>query len=110
MQMVIANRLSDGRVVFLDAGDRWVTSIDAGRLLDDGQGPAALATAKEHEAQALVVEPTLIEVEVSGARRRPVAMREAIRAFGPTMRPDLADSPALPGRVGAGRQSASSRG
>jgi hypothetical protein len=36
-----------------------------------------------------VVDPYLIEVTREGAVPRPVRLREAIRARGPTVRPDL---------------------
>jgi len=93
-QMVIANRLADGFVVFLGAGDSWHRSISEGRVFEDAdEAQAALATAKRHEAENVVVEPTLIEVTVDDAGQpRPVEIREAIRAFGPTI-----DGPAAAG-------------
>jgi hypothetical protein len=91
--MIIANRLADGRVVFLDAEDSWVAAIEEGVLLEEAQGPTKLATAKAHEARCLVVEPALIEVEEREGRRRPVAIREAIRAFGPSVRTELQAGP-----------------
>ncbi len=84
-QMIIANRLVDGRVVFLDAAAGWVTDIESGRVLAEHEAAEALALAKRHEADCTVVDPNLIEVTVEGGRRRPVAIREAIRAFGPTV-------------------------
>ncbi|MGB7214521.1 MAG: DUF2849 domain-containing protein [Gammaproteobacteria bacterium] len=85
-QMVIANRLADGAVVFLAAGDRWCTWIGDGRVLDEAEAELALATARRHEAENLVVEPSLIEVTVGDdGVPRPVAIREHIRAFGPTV-------------------------
>lgn len=85
-QMVIANRLADGFVVFLGAGDAWHRRIGDGRVLQsEGDAEAALAVAKRHEAENVVVEPTLIDVTVDEAGEpRPVEIREAIRAFGPT--------------------------
>jgi hypothetical protein len=97
-QMIIANRLTDGIVVFLAAGDRWVDSIDAGIVIDgEAESERLLATAQTHETQCIVVDPNLIEVTVEQGRRRPVAIREAIRAFGPTVRTDLEEPrPATP--------------
>jgi hypothetical protein len=89
-QMIIANRLSDGVVVFLARSDTWVPAIDDGVVIDDeADGQRLLAIAKEHEARSLVVDPNLIDVKVVNGRLRPVAIREAIRAFGPTVRTDL---------------------
>ncbi|HEX6994136.1 MAG TPA: DUF2849 domain-containing protein [Gammaproteobacteria bacterium] len=85
-QMVIANHLADGFVVFLGPDDRWCRWIGEGRVLEDpAEAEAALATAKRHEADNVVVDPTLIEVTIDEAGLpRPVEIREAIRAFGPT--------------------------
>lgn len=86
-RMVIANRLADGFVVFLGEGGTWHQWIGDGRVLeDDAEADEALATAKRHEAENLVVEPALIDVTVDEAGLpRPVEIREAIRAFGPTI-------------------------
>jgi len=85
--MIIANRLADGFVVFLNSDDGWSRSIRDGRILEnDAEADAALAVAKRDEAENIVVEPTLIEVAVDEAGQpRPVEIREAIRAFGPTV-------------------------
>lgn len=88
-QMIIANRLSDGRVVFLAPDERWVTAIADGLVVDESAAGDALDLAKRHEDRCRVVEPNLIEVVVDGDGPRPVAIREAIRAFGPTARTDL---------------------
>jgi hypothetical protein len=85
-QMIIANRLKDGVVVFFAAGDRWVPRISDGLVIEDeAERDRLLATAKVHEAKCLVVEPNAIEVVVEATGPRPVAIREAIRAFGPTI-------------------------
>ena len=86
-QMVIANRLADGLVVFLGPGDAWLRRISDGRVLQSAaEAEEALAVAKRHEAENIVVEPTLIEVSLDEAGEpRPVEIREAIRAFGPTI-------------------------
>jgi hypothetical protein len=89
-QMIIANRLGDGRVVFLAPSQDWDTSIEAAAVTDDDAGAQRLlGLAKQHEAESVVVDPQLIEFTVVEGRRRPIAIREAIRAFGPTVRTDL---------------------
>lgn len=83
--MIIANRLSDGRVVFFGGAGIWVQDIEAGTLIDDAaDGETLLRAAKSDEVRCLVVDPNLIEVEVVAGHRRPTAIREAIRAFGPS--------------------------
>jgi hypothetical protein len=89
-QMIIANRLADGVVVFLDPRENWEPSIGLGALIDgDTEAQRLLAVAKRHEAECRVIDPTLIEVEIENGQPRPTAIREAIRAFGPTVRTDL---------------------
>ena len=96
-QMIIANRLGDGTVVFLTAGRDWVPAIGAGAVIDDpAEADRLLEAAKQDEAANLVVDPNLIEVEIADGSPRPTAIREAIRAFGPTVRTDL---PAAPRRT-----------
>jgi hypothetical protein len=90
-QMIIANRLLDGLVVFWAGEAPWVESIDDGTLLE-ANAEEALARAKQDEDRCLVVDPNLIEVEVEEGRRKPTAMREAIRAFGPSVRTDLREA------------------
>jgi hypothetical protein len=92
--MVVANRLNDGRVVFLTAAGRWVESIADGSYVSDaGAAASLLARAQADEAANRVVEPYLIDVEETGGVRRPAAWREVIRADGPTVRTDLPPAP-----------------
>lgn len=113
--MVLASRLTDGRVVFLapagPTGPRWVETIADGVLATSkDEANALLAAAQAAEVANVVVEPYLIEVTEQDGRRRPVAWREVIRAEGPTVRTDGApadraeDSPQDAGpAVGNGR-------
>jgi hypothetical protein len=92
-QMIIANRLRDGVVVFLAEGDAWEPAIAAGSVIDnDGDAARLLAIAKQHESECQVIDPQLIEVEVRDGKPRPVAIREVVRAFGPTVRTDLTEA------------------
>jgi hypothetical protein len=85
-QMIIANRLKDGIVVFLAAGERWVPKIADGLVIEgEAERERLFATAKAHEARCLVVDPQPIDVVVEATGPRPTAIREAIRAFGPTI-------------------------
>jgi len=86
MRMIIANRLNDGRVVFYTAGGGWDLDIAAG-LGVEGEAEEAkhFAAAKADEAACKVVDPQLIDVKVEGGKPRPVAIREVVRAFGPTI-------------------------
>ena len=103
-QMIIANRLIDGVVVFLAPEGAWDTSIDKGIVIgDSAEATRLLAVAKEHERHCHVIDPNLIEVAMKAGQPRPVHIREAIRAFGPTVRTDSPDT------VSGGAVPASSR-
>lgn len=86
-QMLTANRLNDGEVVYLAAGGAWVEAIDAAQVLATAaDGEAALVTGQAAERHRVVVHAYLFDVTPD---RRPVKMREIIRATGPTVRRDL---------------------
>jgi hypothetical protein len=88
--MITANRLSDGVVVFQDADGGWREEFNrAAPLLDEAAKAAALARAERSEAENEVVGPYAIEIESRNGHFVPKALREAIRASGPTVRRDL---------------------
>jgi hypothetical protein len=85
LQMIIANRLTDGLVVFLSPAGEWVMDIEDGVLIEsDEHAESSLERARVDERECLVIDPNLISVEIHDDRRRPTAIREAIRAFGPS--------------------------
>src|SRR5580658_10099302 len=85
MNVLIANRLDDGEVVFWAKG-RWVKRFgEAEHFGDDGRGEAAEAEAKDQPT--VVVEPYLIEIAETEDGYAPVAYRERLRALGPTNLP-----------------------
>jgi hypothetical protein len=85
LTVLTANRLGDGRVVYLAKDDEWTTRLDAALLVrsDDEAERAELAGARA-EAERVVVEPYLIDVEFIEDGVRPARLRERIRAEGPT--------------------------
>ena len=92
MQMIIANRLIDGRVVFMDADAAWVDSIEEGILLETAADKDRLmGLAMRDVEDCVIVDPYLIDVVMDDGKRRPVEAREAIRAFGPSVRTDQPD-------------------
>jgi hypothetical protein len=92
-QMIIANRLRDGLTVFLAAGGAWVDSIQQGQLASAAEDAQRLLQGAEGAAAGnIVVAPYLIEVREQNGLRTPVAWRETIRAFGPTVEADRARS------------------
>jgi len=107
-QMLTANRLVDGDVLYWKGGD-WVLSLKDGDVFDDPQAAdAALAAAQKYVIANAVVNPYLFDVKTDAKGIHPVKEREIIRAAGPTVRFDLgkqAADPALrpPPRVPTGR-------
>jgi len=92
-QMIIANRLVDGVVVFLAPGAGWTPAIASGVVIDDeAEAQRLLGAVKELEARSPVIDPQVIQVKVEGATVRPTEIRELIRAFGPTVRTDPGDT------------------
>lgn len=84
-QSIIANRLTDGLVVFFVAAGDWTVDVDsAGVFEDEAAAQRAFEAARADETACLVIDPNLIDVTIKAGRVRPTAIREAIRAFGPT--------------------------
>ncbi len=89
-QIVTANRLGDGVVVYLAAGGAWSERVEEARVArDDEAGAALLAFAEGPEQGIVVVGPYLMEVAAETGAPRPLSNREVIRARGPTVRLDL---------------------
>ena len=89
-QVLTANRLDDGQVVYLATGAAWTHRLAEARIASDDETAAALqAAGARGVAERTVVDPYLFEVDPHGGAPRPLRMREAIRAHGPSVRPDL---------------------
>jgi len=88
--VITANRLTDGVVVFQTADAAWSEDFNRAAVMADAQSTAdALARAKHDEAANLVVDAYAVPVEERNGHVAPKALREAIRAAGPTNRRDL---------------------
>jgi len=89
-QVLTANRLIDGEVVYLDATGRWVERLGEAQLLTSpAEGEMALGKGLKAENERKVVHAYLFDVVAQGDALKPVKMREIIRAAGPTVRRDL---------------------
>ena len=92
--IVTANRLSDGAVVYLADEGRWSEVIACARVATaESEVETLLAVAAAMPTQ--VVGPYAIAVATDGGPVRPLHIKEAIRAGGPTVRPDLGKQAAL---------------
>ena len=87
MRIVTANRLSDGRVIYLGQEDRPVESVIEAAVFEEAQAGAALAGAASRPD--VFVNPYLVEVagDAFSGRDR---LKESIRAAGPTVGNSLA--------------------
>jgi hypothetical protein len=85
-QMITANRLRDGEVLYWKAGN-WVLALADGEVFADPKAAdAALAQATEYVTRNKVVSPYLFDVKVADGDIKPAKEREIIRAKGPTVR------------------------
>ncbi len=92
LQVVTANRLSDGIVVFLDDAGQWTSRLDRAAVARDGRGGEILLERGRAE-QASVVDPLLIAVvEHENGAIEPLSLREKIRASGLTFDAIAADA------------------
>ena len=86
-QMLTANRLRDGEVLYRK-GNGWALQLaDADVYADQSSADAALAAAQGELKQNDFVAPYLFEVRTDGGKVTPVKEREIIRAAGPTVHP-----------------------
>jgi sulfite reductase (NADPH) hemoprotein beta-component len=85
LQMLTANRLRDGGVLYRK-GDGWTLSMGDGDVYrDQASADAALAAATAELARNTFVAPYLFEVREVNGHIRPVKEREIIRAAGPSV-------------------------
>ena len=88
LQMVTANRIGDGTVVYLTRVgglSERITDGDVSR--SDEERDSLMAIARATAEIPAVVEPYVIDVVEEAGVTRPVRYREAIRAQGPTIHP-----------------------
>src|SRR5579862_2463628 len=85
-QMLTANRLRDGEVLYWKGGD-WVLALKDGEVFAEAAAAdAALAAAQRDVKNNTVVATYLFDVKVADGVIKPVKEREIIRAKGPTVR------------------------
>lgn len=96
-QVISANRLGDGVVVYLNADNSWSELISGSVIAaDEAAAEALLREAKQAEQDRLVIDPYLIDVAEVDGEVRPIKYREFIRATGPSVRPDLSKQSYVP--------------
>ncbi len=81
-----ANALRSGTVVFRASDGSWSPDLAAAEIAETHDAAATLlAKALHDQDDCKIVEPALIEIQRQGAVVRPISLREAIRAAGPTV-------------------------
>ncbi len=86
-EIVTANRLIDGAVVYLTDSDSWSEMIADACLATDETGKAALLDAAARDLKnRKIVGPYAMTAEDSPLGPVPLTQRERIRAAGPTVR------------------------
>jgi hypothetical protein len=89
-KVITANRLVDGRVVYLDADSNWVQRFaDAARFATVEEVDAVLATLSPGKRGSDVVDAYAVDIEIGEGAVAPRSQRETIRTRGPSVRPDL---------------------
>ncbi len=81
-QIVSANDLATGAVVFLDAQGRWANTIEAAAAFADRDAAEVALLAAP---QAVVVDPFVVDRKAGKDGAAAMTLRNAIRAYGPTI-------------------------
>jgi len=90
IEILTANNLIDGEVVFLTSDNSWSKDIDQAVQATNAQEAEALMSIGEKSEQACdVVGLYLVGVEVIDGKLKADHIRERIRTLGPTIRQDL---------------------
>lgn len=85
-KVISANMLARGNVVFLGVNGAWVESIANAIVFSDAQAAEiGLLAAKMDEKRAVIVDPFIVDRKDEIEGKASMTLRNAIRAFGPTI-------------------------
>jgi predicted nucleic acid-binding protein len=85
LQILTANRLTDGAVVYLTAAGTWTSEIGRSVVAREEKAASALLARGQRDVDAaIVVAPYLIAALEGAAGARAASLREQIRAAGPS--------------------------
>lgn len=93
--VLTANRLRDGRVVWLAPGGAWSEHVTEAEVFPPEAAATGLATAQAAERERIVVGAYAVEVSVTAGIPTPLKFRERLRATGPSVRAEPAPQLAL---------------
>jgi hypothetical protein len=84
--VISANRLNDGIVVYLGKTGEWQERLAAAQIFsDEAATKAALELAKAAVKENLILDPFAVEVIGDGTDLKAKSLRDSIRAKGPTI-------------------------
>ncbi|MDO9708835.1 DUF2849 domain-containing protein [Paracraurococcus lichenis] len=86
-----ANRLLDGRVVWLAADGGWAETVAEARVFPPAEAAAGLAQAQQGERDQVVVGVYGAEVAIHDGVAVPIKFRERLRAEGPSVNAEPAE-------------------
>ncbi|TDG28794.1 DUF2849 domain-containing protein [Paracraurococcus ruber] len=86
-----ANRLRDGRVVWLAGPGRWAETVREARVFPPAEAAAGLALAQQGERDQVVIGAYGAEVAIRDGIAVPVRFRERLRAEGPSIAAEPAE-------------------
>jgi hypothetical protein len=90
VQVLTANRLGDGIVVFLSYEAGWIESIDGAALARSPDEVRNLELRGASDAaRNVVVDPYLVEFRERAGQLEPVRVRERVRISGPSVLGDV---------------------
>ena len=88
-QMIVANRLTDGRALFLTS-EGWATEPSRAAVAEDEAALDRLVAIADADVRAnLVVAVEIVAAEIGAAGVRPAHIKYRMQATGPSVRPDL---------------------
>ncbi|MBO1324154.1 DUF2849 domain-containing protein [Acetobacter sp. TBRC 12305] len=99
LSVVTANRLLDGRIVWLEPNGTWGLAIKGAQTFPNADMVDVLARQNACAARDQVVGIYGVQVEPGSSGPEPVTTREQIRAFGPSVHSEFTPSwqPPAPG-------------
>lgn len=86
-QIVTANRLIDGAVVYWAKDGSWQEQLEVAQIASFAEAQNLLLQAQTKQAE--IVDSYLFEISCKNGKIMPISQRERIRALGPTVRLDL---------------------
>jgi len=93
-QIITANRVDNGRVVYLSGSGEWSESVNDSHLIDTDDDLEHLTEEADRSVKAQeVMDAYAIDAIQQEGRIEPTRYRERIRAFGPSIHPDFAKQP-----------------